>query len=65
MDENNIYRCEGRLRESQLLFEVKTPILINSNHRLAKLIITDLHLRLKHIFINPLLRNVVKWSDTL
>ena len=30
----NIYRCEGRLRESPLPFEVKTAILINSSHRL-------------------------------
>ena len=38
----NIYRCEGRLRESPLPFEVKTDILINSSHRLAELIVTDL-----------------------
>ena len=38
----NIYRCEGRLRESPLPFEVKTAILINSSHRLAELIVTDL-----------------------
>ena len=38
----NIDRCEGRLRESPLPFEVKTAILINSSHRLAELIVTDL-----------------------
>ena len=38
----DIYRCEGRLRESPLPFEVKTAILINSSHRLAELIVTDL-----------------------
>ena len=55
IDENNIYRCEGRLRESPLPFEVKTSILINSSHRLAELIVTDLHIILKHISIKQTL----------
>ena len=55
IDENYIYRCEGRLRESPLLFEVKTRILISSSHRIAELIVTDLYIRLKHISIKQTL----------
>ena len=55
VDENSLYRCEGRLKESPLPYNVKTPILINSNHRLAELIVTDLHVKLKHISIKQTL----------
>ena len=43
------------LRESPLPFEVKTQILIHSGHRLAELIVTDLHIRLKYISIKQTL----------
>ena len=50
-----MYRCEGTLRESPLSFQVKSPILINSSHCFVELIVTDLHLRLKHLSIKQTL----------
>ena len=48
VSKNNILKCEGRLKNAPITPDAKLPILINRNHYLAKLIVWDFHLNLKH-----------------
>ena len=50
-DENNIFRCKGRLQNAPVPYDLKTPILLNPKHRLAELIVIDIHRNLKHISV--------------
>ena len=54
-DENGLLRCEGRLKNAPLPLEAKRPILINSEHDLAKLIVNYIHTKHKHISIKQTL----------
>ena len=49
MSKNNILKCEGRLKNAPTTPDAKLPILINRNYYLAKLIVCDVHLKLKHV----------------
>ena len=46
--ENNILKCKGRLENVSIPIEAKLPILIYREHYLFKLIIWDIHRKLKH-----------------
>ena len=48
MDESGIWRCGGRMLKSCLSSSAKNPILLDRNHHLTKLIVTDAHLRVPH-----------------
>ena len=57
-NKNGLIRCEGRLKNDPLPYDTKTPILLNSNHRLAELIVVDFHTKLYHISIKQTLTEV-------
>ena len=54
-DENDLLICTGRLENSPLPYESKSPYLINRHHKLAELIGTDIHIKRKHISIKQTL----------
>ena len=54
-DENNLIRCEGRLKHAPLPYETNTPYVLNSEHYLSELIVKHLHTKLKHISIKQTL----------
>ena len=54
-DENDIIRCIGRLEFAPIPYEARAPILIYSEHPLAKLIVLDIHRRMKHITLKQTL----------
>ena len=47
ISQNNILKCEGRLKNAPITTDAKLPILINCNHYLAKLMVWDVRLKLK------------------
>ena len=47
ISKNNILKCESRLKIAPIKPDAKLPILMNHNHYLAKLIVWDVHLKLK------------------
>ena len=57
-NENDLLICTGRLENAPLPFESKTPYLINRHHKLAELIVIDIHIKLKHISIKQILTEV-------
>ena len=46
--ENNVFKCKGHLENAPIPIEAKLPILIYRDHYLSKLIIWDIHRKLKH-----------------
>ena len=54
-DKNNLFRCEGRLKNAPLAYQAKALYLINSEHYLATLIVNDIHTGFKHISIKQTL----------
>ena len=54
-DKNDLFRCEGRLKNAPLPYQAKAPYLINSEYYLATLIVNDIHTRFKHISIKQTL----------
>ena len=54
-DENNLFRCEGRLKKTSLPYQAKAPYLINSEHYLATLIVDDIHTKFKDVVIKQTL----------
>ena len=57
-DKNGLIRCKGRLKNTPLPYDTKTPVLLNSNYRLAELIVIDFHTKLHHISIKQTLTEV-------
>ena len=55
---NNILQCEGRLKNATITPDAKLPILIHRNHYLAKLIVWDVHLKLKHTVCKQVLAEI-------
>ena len=49
IDNENLLRCEGRLQYAPLHYDSKTPILLNDTHKLAQLIVKNIHECYKHI----------------
>ena len=48
VSKNDTLNCQDRLKNAPVTPDAKLPILINRNHYLAKLIVWDVHLKLKH-----------------
>ena len=48
MDESGVWMCGGRMSKSCLSLSAKNPILLDWNHHLTRLIVTDAHLRVLH-----------------
>ena len=57
-DKNDLLICKGRLENAPLPYESKAPYLINRHHKLAELIVADIHTKLKHISIKQTLTEV-------
>ena len=57
-DENDLLICTGRLENALLPYESKIPYLINRHHKLAELVVTNTHIKLKHISIKQTLTEV-------
>ena len=55
---NSVLKCEGRLKNAPITPNSKLPILINRHHYLAKLIIWDVHLKLKHVGCTQVLTQI-------
>ena len=49
LHEEEILRCEGRLKLAPISKKTKSPILLNDKHPLLKLIILNIHESNKHI----------------
>ena len=54
-DDDNLIRCEGRLENAPLPYEIKTPYLINKYQCLATLIAKHFHESLLHISVKQTL----------
>ena len=54
-DENDLFRCEGRLKNAPLRYQSKALYLIISEHYSARLIANNNHMRFKHISIEQTL----------
>lgn len=57
-DEIDLLICTGRLENAPSAYESKTPYLIIRHHKLAELIVTDIHIKLNHICIKQTLTEV-------
>ena len=55
-DKKGLVRCEGRFKNTPLPYDTKTPILLNSNHRLAELIL--------HKIVSQFNKTNSNWSKT-
>ena len=58
IDEHQIVRCRGRLNNSSLPLGTKNPMLLPHNHHYVKLLISDVHHRLKHSRVNDTLATI-------
>ena len=52
LDDSGLMRCRGRIQNSVLNQEAKTPILLPSKHHGVELIIKDKHNRMLHSGVN-------------
>ena len=57
-DENDLFRCEGRLKNAPLRYQSKALYLIISEHYSARLIVNNTRMRFKHISIEQTLTEV-------
>ena len=58
LDHQQIIKCKGRVGNAPLSQESKNPILLPSKHRLANLIIQDVHSKIKHSGIKDTLTTI-------
>ena len=47
-DEDNIWRCQGRLSNADISFHAKYPIFLEKKNQISRLIVLDCHERIKH-----------------
>ena len=47
-DSDGVWRCGGRLGNSEVPLETKHPVFLDKNHHLTSLIVRDCHTRVKH-----------------
>ena len=59
-DENNLWRCGGRLENSELTYDQKHPLLIDRNHPIAKMLIQESHVNVMHNKSNQTLTDLRK-----
>ena len=55
IDDNKILKCQGRIGNSSLLLSSNEPIILPSNHYFVKLLILDVHDKVKHSRVNDTL----------
>ena len=55
IDDQTLLRCKGRINKAKLSTTEKNPILLPSKHHVVKLLVTDMHARMKHGGINDTL----------
>ena len=48
LDNSGVWRCVGRMMNANLSLSAQTPILLDKNHHLTKLIVMDAHRRVMH-----------------
>lgn len=48
MEKDGLIRCQGRLSNSDLLYDTKHPLLLDPKHHVCELIIKDCHETVKH-----------------
>ena len=48
LDENQLWRCKGRLEHASLSFATKHPLMLARRHRITKLIVRDAHRIVQH-----------------
>ena len=48
VDDTGLLRCRGRMANSDLPYSARAPILLNKEHHIATLIVTDAHRRVLH-----------------
>ena len=58
IDERGVVRCKGRIQNSSLNQEAKTPMLLPSKHHVVDLIISDNHQWMLHSGVNTTLTSV-------
>ena len=61
IDESGIVRCKGRIQNSLLNQEAKTPMLLPSKHHVVDLIVGDSYQRMLHSGLNTTLTSVRGW----
>lgn len=57
LDENNLIRVGGRLRNAEIAFEQKHPVLLPSHHHVVSLMLAQEHRRLGHAGAQAVLSN--------
>ena len=71
VDNENLLRCEGRLQYAPLPYDSKTPILLNDKHKVAQLIVKNIHEGYKHIGFKHTLTGlrqrfwIVRWRKSV
>ena len=67
VDDNNIWRCGGRLGNADLAYSTRYPVLLSRKHHLTTLIVKDAHVRVQHNGIKETLTEVRSkyWQSTL
>ena len=58
VDDENLIRCEGRLKHAPIPYDAKTPFLINPENYIAELLIKHIHELNKHISIKQTLTEI-------
>ena len=48
LDENQLWRCKGRLEHASLSFSTKHPLMLARRHRITELIVRDAHGIVQH-----------------
>ena len=54
-DENNLIRCDGKVKTRASTIWYQTPYLLNSEHYLSEFIVKHLHTKLKHVSVKQIL----------
>jgi len=55
LDGQNLLKCRGRINKARLSTAEKNPILLPPKHQVVKLLVTDMHTRVKHGGVNDTL----------
>ena len=47
-DENQVWRCGGRLENARVSFSAKHPVILPRRHHFTRLVVLDAHMRVSH-----------------
>ena len=62
IDDNKLLKCQGRIGNSSLSLNSNEPIILPSNHYFVKLLILDIHDKVKHSGVNDTLTTLTEHS---